>query len=164
MNRHRTAIKLTERLRVEHQVFRQILDLIEISLSLPREPAALELRVALRILQPSLEDHERLEDRYLFPGFKRKAGGALLQEYSGTHRDIWKTLRYLREALDEDAAPGTIRAAAERLVFVLREHMLEEERVLFPAVEAALGEEALLALSVRAAAASRRGSVLEGAR
>ena len=42
-------------------------------------------------------------------------------------------------------------AATERVIFMLREHLLEEERVLYPAIEGTLGSELLMELGDRAA-------------
>lgn len=146
-------MKLTERLRIEHQIFRKLLDLMELSLSLPREQAVQELRVALRILLPAMLNHERMEDQLLFPTFSKQAGAraALLGEYRDSHKDIWKTLGFLQDVLRERGPAEITGAAVERLLFLLREHMLEEDRVLFPAIEEALGPGVLDELGERAA-------------
>ena len=91
---------------MEHRIFLKVLELMEISLTLPRDTALQELKVALHILLPSMIQHERIEEQILFPAF-RKAGvrnDSAVAAFSESHKEIWRTLNFLRDAVEEEGA------------------------------------------------------------
>ena len=151
-------MKLTERLKLEHQIFRQLLERMEEALSKTADGRARALRAALRILLPALETHERIEETVLFSALKGKNGAvpAFIGEYRRGHKDIQETLAFLREVLQGEVPLESTAESVTRLLFLLREHMLEEERVLFPAIDEILGERVLTDLNASAHAKAAR--------
>lgn len=147
------AMRLTDRLRMEHEAFRRVLDDMEGSLALPRPQALHEIAMSLRFLVPAMARHESLEETILFPAYRRAGAccGRGIAAFAETHKEIWRVLGLLKEELRETRRPAwAAEGAMERLIFTLREHLTEEETVLYSAIEAALGDEALSKLGDRA--------------
>lgn len=88
--------------------------------------------------------HFRDEEEVLFPTFVRRSGETpLLRRILQEHMQLHGLVRALRA----EAAGGEVHAESlRRLGDLLHEHVRAEERELFPAIEAALGDEDLDAL------------------
>jgi hemerythrin-like domain-containing protein len=83
--------------------------------------------------------HFREEEETLFPAYARRAGDTpLLRRVLDEHMQLHGLVRALRtEAAGGDVSPESLR----RLGDLLHAHVRVEERELFPAIEAALGDE-----------------------
>jgi hemerythrin-like domain-containing protein len=82
--------------------------------------------------------HFRAEEEALFPAYAAAAGQtALLRRVLEEHQQLHGLVRALRaEAAGGDVSPGSLRALGD----LLHTHVRVEERELFPAIEAALGD------------------------
>jgi hemerythrin-like domain-containing protein len=84
-------------------------------------------------------DHFRAEEERLFPAYVRAAGETpLLRRTLQEHMQLHGLARVLRaEVAGGDVPPGRLRELAD----LLHAHVRAEERELFPAIEASLGDE-----------------------
>jgi hemerythrin-like domain-containing protein len=90
--------------------------------------------------------HFRDEEEGLFPAYAQRAGETpLLRRILQEHMQLHGLARALRaEVAGRDVAPATLRELGD----LLHAHVRAEERELFPAIEAALSDGELAALSL----------------
>lgn len=130
----------TDELRYDHEVLRAKLALLEDDL--PLLPA---LRVTVSRLTDSLatclrahtEREEQLLDRLGLQDSRRPLPADTLQHLHDAHENQRTHLAILHDLLTQPAPASDARIAAEAASFVeeLRQHLTEEERTCFPAVE-----------------------------
>ena len=145
-------------LRQEHRALMETLQLLEGALGTPENPDLdLDaLQQAEALLQRDLEEHLQREENDLFPWLEPHVPqpgplSVMLQEHTllrQAHTGFSLGLQALRKG--QARARSTVREIGGKLVQVFREHMLKEDRVLFPLAERVLAHQ-----GVRAGNASR---------
>lgn len=155
---------ITELLRADHRRFTRSLRAMEAVLKSDRVGAAVKLRAQLEAYLPELAAHERIEEELLFPALA-KAGGmppGVAAMFQSGHQEIREKIRALREVLSLREAPLSRFVAGVDFLHVMREHMEEEERLLFPAAERILPQELLARLGGEAASRHGTGRAAQG--
>jgi iron-sulfur cluster repair protein YtfE (RIC family) len=136
---------ITGWLRRDHVCLRKMLDDIELCLK-DESPAGLrKLSDELHRLIAALDAHEKVEMTKLYPTLKEAGGlaSSVLHVFESGHTEIHEKLKALNEAISVGPTSlGRIVAGID-LIHVLKEHMLEEEQVLFPVAEERIREEEL---------------------
>ena len=131
-------MKITDCLTIEHQVFSDILGLIEEAMGNPDRYPDAALRAMVEALAVPLERHARTEEEVLFPALER-----YIERTTGPLAVMDAEHESIREALTAISSGQEIRSRTSRLLATLRGHIHKENRVLFPMAEEFLGAEAL---------------------
>lgn len=134
-------MRVTEAIALEHAILSRLFDQVEGVL--PRFKSAAQVGALATILEGLLTTHAQLEINFAFVALDH----ALRQKRRLTtlhadHRELDGRLGQVHEARTGEQARRLLRAA----MLAAREHFRNEERILFPAVERALGPGALTAL------------------
>ena len=130
---NRTAMKITEALLAEHQVFHSLFDHVE--RTAPRLKTLGEIKVLGALLEASLKAHSDAEDDLLFAPMEHcieQIGQS--KPFHDEHEEIDRTLLGVQEARQIAAARKLIKTAVE----ASRRHFDKEERIVFPMAERVL--------------------------
>lgn len=152
-------MRITEWLREQHIMFRGILRKIELAQHDPGPTGAGEVRRQLKRLLPMLRAHEEVEDDLLAPVLRDKIKGiepGLSSIFQEGHEELGLKLDRLQDALEMGTAPLSQFVAAVDFESLLKEHMEQEERILFPIVDRSLPPVDLEALGEQAAELVRK--------
>lgn len=131
-------MKITDCLAIEHQVFSDIVGLIEEAMGNPQRYPDAALRAMVEALAVPLERHARMEEEVLFPALE-----AYIERTTGPLAVMDAEHESIRESLTTISAGQGIRGQTTRLLATLRGHIHKEDRVLFPMAQEFLGTEAL---------------------
>jgi hypothetical protein len=127
----------------EHALFRALLDKLELDLAQREDRARTDVGNALRVLLPSLDRHEEIEDIvFRYPPDRVDDDPRALAEVAAQHRGLTALRDEILFALErstEECPFARLRALAESLVSDLREHLQTEETRLWPLYHGALG-------------------------
>lgn len=132
-------------LKNDHDYLREILNALETVLQQEGKTGK-ACEVVLARLEEGLEDHLKKEEyllSFLYSLTKKPLKG---YHEEREHLDIRTTIRLLRDLLREGSdsvSVGVIQTYGSHLIDTLRDHMAEEEAVVFPIAARALGEETL---------------------
>lgn len=132
-------------LKQDHMEIRELLNALENSLSEEGKGPVEPYFIIAERLADALEDHIEREE-LLLSCFHNASKTELKGYHEGReHEEIQTTLKFLKEILEGDrwVSPNVVRAHASRLIGALRVHMVQEEIIVFPVVEGALGQETL---------------------
>lgn len=144
---------IVERLRGEHARLSALMAELVRHLSADGRLEKEEARDSARKLVNALERHELVEDRVLYRRLLDR--GAIAPEVLGIfqdgHRAVHLSLAKFADAMKEGGGPRRYASGSE-FIEALREHFEEEERLLFPWVEANLPADELEELADRAEA------------
>ena len=154
-------MRITDWLRVQHGEFRELLHKIELAQHDPGSSGAGEVRRLLKRLLPRLKAHERVEDELLSPVLRGAVKGiepGLTSIFMEGHEELHGKLDRLQEALGMGTAPLSQFVAAVDFGSLLKEHMEQEERILFPIVERSLPLETLEELATQAEALAAKSA------
>lgn len=134
-------MRITEWLFVQHEEFRRALRKIELAQHDPGPTGSGKVRQILKRLLPALRVHETVEDELLAPLLKREIKGIepeLQRLFKDGHHELHETLARLQAVMGLGSAPISQFVAAVNFGDLLRRHMKQEERTLFPIVEKSL--------------------------
>ena len=110
-------------------------------------------RLAVRLVA-HLEVHAQIEDEIFYPAMDRvRSARSLLQEARGEHAEVKAMVAVVADAAPDDRVLTTLVADLSRAVL---HHAIEEEKVLLPLAEIALGRDRLLELGDRLRSRSRQ--------
>ena len=128
-------------LKKDHERLRQILVNLERLLK-EKDVPEIMLKLFLNHLERELEGHLKKEEDYLMPTLFSVAGKLKRYHNERDYEDIRTYIQFLRIVLREryPTSATDIQAAGSHLIDTLREHMEEEEKVLFPIAERVLGQ------------------------
>jgi hypothetical protein len=132
-------MKITDRLKVEHGVFLQQLEVLE-RLALGRAPLPV-LRAVVETIAAAEERHAEIEERVLWPAVRKAVGADFrpIAESAEAHQRIGRMVEEVRR---ESFDVGLV----VRLVIELRQHLEDEIHGAFRLVEELLTEGQLEAL------------------
>ena len=137
--------QLIEILKKDHERIRLMLDMFEHALRRDDGMPSETWDALLSRLEAELETHIKREEILLPFLYSVTKGGLRGYHEERDHADIRTTIRLLRDLVEEEHALslGVIEAYGSHLIDALREHMDEEETLVFPVAEEALGESVL---------------------
>ena len=121
------AMKITEALIAEHQVFHSLFDHIE--MSLPRLKTLAEVKALAAVMAAMLKIHSRTEDELLIAPLEHcidQIGQS--DTFHGEHQEIDHNL----EAINSCRNSAQARKLLLQAVLASRSHFNKEERILFP--------------------------------
>jgi hemerythrin-like domain-containing protein len=134
-------MKITEILFAEHQVFHNLFDYIEVTLS--RSKSLAEVKLVAALMEAMLEAHSRTEDE-LFIGPLEHCFEQIghRETFHQEHDEIEGNLKQARKAKQLKSARKLVLAA----VVASRKHFDKEERIVFPLAERVLNAKTLSSL------------------
>ena len=134
------AMKITERLKVEHGVFLFQLDHLE-KLVQSQAPAQI-LKAVVEAIASAEEHHTEIEDRLLFPALAKAVGRELplLVKSEREHQEVKKLVGLIRSGSFDNV---TITA----FIAVMRKHLEREIHDVFTLVEDFIPAEQLISMS-----------------
>lgn len=132
------AMKITEALLAEHQVFHSLFDHVE--RALPRLKTLAEIKVLAALIEGPLKAHSDAEDELLFAPLEHcieQLGQA--DTFHQEHEEIDRSLSQVRRIREVAKARKLLLAA----VLASRSHFNKEERIVFPLAEKSLSPRTL---------------------
>ncbi len=135
---------LIQALRVQHLLLFDLLAYLEEQKSLLRGSDVHGLKEVVFAIAKAVESHADVEEKILFPALQpelsKKIGPSTVMEFE--HQRI----REILDALKTTDDAHTIQVEISKFVVFLKDHMAQEECILFPYAESRLGERRLTEL------------------
>jgi len=143
-------MKITDALRGEHGLIRNVLETVERLRSESHDLT--ELRTAAAVLDNALATHADIEETVFFPALEPHIGDAgPLAVMRAEHEELDRYVSEMRDSEDIEYVKTVLRD----LVALTRAHFQKEEAILFPLAGDALGEAELKDLGTKWAVARK---------